>query len=60
MFRVQADIGNGFVAVADLIGVDPKELLETILGKYVGTVRAEISEHASRHPEFAVKYPFVR
>jgi len=60
ILRVQSGIGKQFVAVADLIGVDQSELLESILITYVESIKTEIQEHAATHPQFQAKYPFVQ
>ena len=60
VLRVHADLGEQFVAVAELIGMDQKELLESILDTYVESVKTEIHEFAAKYPQFAEKYPFVR
>ncbi len=59
IFRVDADTGLAFSAVAELLNTDDRELLENVMASYVTTVRQNIVEVANKHPSFCSKYPFV-
>jgi hypothetical protein len=58
-FKVKAETGIAFKAVAELMDIDSQMLLETLMEEYVSSVRDSIGEVAMRYPAFRAKYPFV-
>lgn len=57
--RVDDEIGNAFIAIADLLNIDRSELLEKVMSSYIESVRGNLSDISTEHPQFAREYPFV-
>lgn len=57
---VSDETGNAFIAIADLLNIDKNELLEELMTSYIGSVRVNIVERASNHPQFVSKHPFIQ
>lgn len=52
--------GNAFIAIADLLNIDKNELLEELMTSYIGSVRVNMVERASSHPQFVSQHPFIQ
>lgn len=59
IFRVDSDLAESFIAVADLLSKDGNELLGKMIKYYVESVRGQIKDHAESYPSFAARYPFI-
>lgn len=58
--RVNDDIGNAFIAIADLLKIDRNELLEELMASYIESVRANLADITSTHPQYESKFPYVQ
>ncbi len=58
--RVHDEIGNAFIAIADLLSIDKNELLEELMASYIESVRVNVVDIASKHPQFSSKHPFIQ
>ncbi len=58
--RVHDETGNAFIAIADLLSIDKNELLEELMISYIESVRMNIVDISSKHPQFASKHPFIQ
>ncbi len=58
--RVNDEIGNAFIAIADLLSIDKNELIEELMASYIESVRVNVVDITSKHPQFASKHPFIQ
>ena len=58
--NVSDETGNAFIAIADLLNMDKNELLEELMTSYIGSVRGDMIERTSHHPQFVSKHPFIQ
>ncbi len=58
--RVHDEIGDAFIAIADLLNIDKNELLEELMASYIESVRNNVVDIASKHPQFGTKHPFIQ
>ena len=59
-FKIDADTGIAFKAIAELLNINCEYLLENILTEYVSSVKNEIENIANKYPSFSEKYPFIK
>lgn len=58
-FKVNAETGIQFRAVAEILNINSADLLENLMCNYIASVKKEIKNIANKYPSFSEKYPFI-